>query len=224
MLFDYDKAPSPMKNESVKVYYEMLREKRDALRVKRGIDILVSLLMIVMLMPLLILIAITVKLDSKGPVLFKQERITRGMKKFRILKFRTMVDGAAMLGPAVTLKDDKRITKVGSFLRKTRIDELPQLFNVLIGDMSFVGTRPEVEKYVNHYSEDMMATLLLPAGITSMASIEFRNEAERLKNAENSDRVYIEEILPAKMVLNLEYLRDFSLKLDFRILFKTITK
>jgi lipopolysaccharide/colanic/teichoic acid biosynthesis glycosyltransferase len=224
MLFDYDKAPSPMKNESVKVYYEMLREKSDALRVKRGIDIVFSLLMIILLMPLLMLISAVVKLDSKGPVLFKQERITRGMKKFRILKFRTMVDGAAMLGPAVTLKGDKRITKVGRFLRKTRIDELPQLFNVLAGDMSFVGTRPEVEKYVNHYSEDMMATLLLPAGITSKASIEFRNEAERLKNTENSDRVYIEEILPAKMVLNLEYLRDFSLKLDFKILVKTITK
>lgn len=224
MLFDYDKLPSPMKNESVKVYYEMLREKKVALVIKRGLDIVMSLVMIAALMPILIVISLIVKFDSKGPVFFKQERITRGMKKFRIIKFRTMVDGAAMLGPAVTLKGDKRITKVGWVLRKTRIDELPQLFNVLAGDMSFVGTRPEVEKYVKHYSDDMMATLLLPAGITSNASIEFRNEAERLKNTENSDRVYIEEILPAKMALNLEYLRDFSLKLDFKILIKTMTK
>ena len=177
-------------------------------------------------MPVLAIIAVWIKMDSKGPVFYRQERITQYGKVFRIFKFRTMVTNADKIGTLVTTKNDSRITKVGEKIRKSRLDELPQLFNIWIGDMSFVGTRPEVKKYVDAYTEEMMATLLLPAGVTSLASINYRDEDEILDkyvNEEHSvDEVYIEKVLPGKMKYNLEYLKTFSIIEDIILCVKTV--
>ena len=154
--------------------------------------------------------------------MFRQVRITTGGKEFRIFKFRTMVTDAEKLGTQVTVGQDPRITGSGRFLRKLRLDEVPQLFNVLAGDMSFVGTRPEVPRYVEQYTPEMWATLLLPAGITSEASIRYKDEDVLLNGAEDVDRVYVEQVLPEKMKYNLNYLREFSFWKDIAIMFETV--
>ena len=169
----------------------------------------------------MLIIAIWIKLDSKGPVFFRQRRVTTYGRVFRIFKFRTMVTDAEKKGTQVTVKGDSRITKAGKFLRKCRLDELPQLFNVLIGDMSFVGTRPEVEHYVDRYTDEMNATLLMPAGITSLASIKFKDEEKLLDGAEDPDEVYVNSVLPQKMVYNLEYIRKFNFFYDIKLMFMT---
>ena len=163
-----------------------------------------------------------IKCDSKGPVFFRQERVTAYGAKFRIHKFRTMVNNADKIGTSVTVDNDSRITKVGSKLRDHRLDEFPQLFDVLAGNMSFVGTRPEVVKYVDRYTDEMNATLLMPAGITSIASIEYKDEAELLEKAEDADLVYINDILPAKMEYNLKSVKEFGFFKDIGVLFKTV--
>lgn len=221
LVKEWNELPDYMQVEEVRPYYEILRKKKGQLVLKRIFDICVSLVLIVLLSPIIIFFSIWIKLDSKGPVFYRQERITQYGKVFRIFKFRTMVNNADKIGNLVTSKNDSRITKVGEKIRKYRIDEIPQLFNVLIGDMSFVGTRPEVKKYVNHYTKEMYATLLLPAGLTSRTSIAYKDEDKLLKDAVDVDKVYIEEVLPAKMKYNLESLKKFGLLSDMSILWDT---
>ena len=168
------------------------------------------------------MLSLWIKLDSKGGVFFRQVRVTKYGKEFRIFKFRTMVNNAPSLGSAVTVKNDARITRVGHFIRKCRLDEIPQLLNVLTGDMTFVGTRPEVKKYVDAYSNEMMATLLMPAGITSIASIKFKDEEKLLDGASDVDKTYIDVVLPQKMKYNLEYIKDFSFIKDIIICVNTV--
>ncbi len=199
-----------MQTEAVREYYDILSKKTISLAFKRIFDIVVSFLMLIILCPVMLVIAVMIKLDSKGSVFFRQERITRYGRVFRIYKFRTMVDRADKMGSLVTVGNDSRITRVGKMLRKIRLDELPQLINVLNGDMTFVGTRPEVKRYVDAYTDEMNATLLLPAGITSQASIRYKDEDEMLAGADDVDKVYIEKVLPEKMRYNLESIRKFS--------------
>ena len=227
ILKKYDFLPQNMQNAEVKKYYDILKRKKFNLILKRIFDIIFSLILLVLLSPIFLILAIAIKIDSKGNVFFRQERITLYGKKFKIFKFRTMVQDADKNGNLVTQKKDTRITKVGNLIRKSRLDEIPQLINVLLGDMTFVGTRPEVEKYVNEYTNEMLATLLMPAGITSIASIEYKDEDEIISNATEAgksiDEVYINEILPEKMKYNLEYIKKFNCLKDIEICFKTIT-
>lgn len=222
MLKQWEKLPDIMRTPEVAKYYRILKKKPLSLFLKRLFDILFSLILIVLLSPLMLFITIWIKCDSKEPVMFRQVRITTAGKEFRIFKFRTMVVDAEKLGTQVTVGQDPRITRSGRFLRKLRLDELPQLFNVLAGDMSFVGTRPEVPHYVEQYTPEMWATLLLPAGITSEASIEYKDEDRLLEGAEDVDRVYMEEVLPEKMKYNLRYLERFQVLRDFVIMIETV--
>lgn len=217
----FDELPDSMKKEEVREYYDSLAKKRFQLWLKRAFDIILSSLLILILSPVMLVLAAIIKLTSAGPVFFRQTRVTTFGKEFYILKFRSMIQNADKIGPLVTVGNDERITKVGRFLRKTHLDEVPQLFNVWKGEMSFVGTRPEVPKYVSAYTDAMMASLLLPAGITSEASIRFTDEAELLSGASDADTAYINVILPQKMVFNLNYLREFSVVNDLYILIQT---
>lgn len=222
MLPDWKDLPDEMKNDTVKKYYKSLAKKESSLIIKRMFDVWMSVFLLVFLMPVILVMAVLIKLDSKGPVIFKQTRVTAGNKDFTIYKFRSMVNDAPKLGASVTVASDMRITKVGQFMRKYRIDEIPQLVNVLKGEMTFVGTRPEVRKYVDAYTPAMMATLLLPAGITSEASIMYKEEDELLASAEDADQVYIQDILPEKMKYNLKSIRKFSLLNDLATMIKTV--
>ncbi|NSC71103.1 sugar transferase [Blautia obeum] len=222
MLREWDKLPKNMRTEAVRPYYESLKKKKVSLALKRAFDVIASTIMIVILSPLLIIISVLIVTDSKGGVFYRQERVTQYGKKFRIFKFRTMVANADKIGTQVTVSNDNRITRIGSVIRKYRIDEIPQLFNILVGDMSLVGTRPESIHYVKHYTPEMMATLLLPAGVTSEASILYKDEAELLDQAEDVDRVYIEEILPEKMKYNLESIKKFSFIQEIGTMIKTM--
>ena len=211
--------------EIVKKYRENIQKKKVSLFLKLFFDKVLALLMLIPLSPIILGIAIWIKLDSEGPVFYRQERITTYGRTFKIFKFRTMVKDADKMGAAVTQQNDSRISKVGHKLRKVRLDELPQLINVLIGDMSFVGVRPEVAKYVNRYTDEMNATLLLPAGITSPASIEYKDEDEVIEKYKGSGRsiddIYVEEILPDKMKYNLKYIKEFSVINDIKIMIRT---
>lgn len=222
ILCEWDKLPDYMRNDEVKEYYDILSKKKVSLVIKRAIDIILSAILIVLLIVPMAVIAILVKCDSKGPVLFKQVRVTTYGKRFKIWKFRTMVDNAEQMGGLITEANDKRVTKLGEKLRKVRLDELPQVFNVFVGDMSFVGTRPEVIKYVNQYTPDMYATLLTPAGITSLASITYKDNDEFFTDPAMVDKNYMEIILPEKMKLNLDYYRKFNALYDIKIMFKTV--
>lgn len=222
MLREWNKLPKCMRTEAVRPYYERLKKKKVSLALKRAFDVIASSIMIIILSPLLIIISILIVTDSKGGVFYRQERVTQYGKKFRIFKFRTMVANADKIGTQVTVSNDNRITKIGSVIRKYRIDEIPQLFNILAGDMSLVGTRPESVHYVKHYTPEMMATLLLPAGVTSEASILYKDEAELLDEADDVDKVYIEKILPEKMKYNLESIKKFSFIREIKTMIKTI--
>lgn len=222
LLRSWDKLPESMKNEYVKKYYNILSRKTANLLLKRILDFTAALALTVILSPVFLIIAVWVKCDSKGGVFFRQERVTRYGRIFHIIKFRTMVENAEALGSQVTVDHDSRVTRAGHFLRKTRLDELPQLFNILSGSMSFVGTRPEVVKYVEQYSPEMMATLLLPAGVTSLTSIKFKDEEKLLKSARDADRAYVETVLPLKMKINLEYTEKFNLLFDLRVMAMTV--
>lgn len=219
---EWDDIPEFMKNEDVKKYYEILRKKRFSLKVKRFFDVTASFVLILLLSPVFLILSVWIKTDSKGPVYFKQERVTQYGRKFSIFKFRTMVINADRTGSLVTVQNDSRITAVGRKIRKYRLDEIPQLFNILAGDMSFVGTRPEVRKYVDEYSNEMKATLLLPAGVTSEASIRYKDEDELLKDAVDVDEVYIQKILPEKMRWNLRAIRRFSLPGELSTMVRTV--
>lgn len=226
ILGKYEDLPENMKNDSVKKYYDILAKKKFSLAIKRIFDIIFSLLLLILLLPVLVLLAIAIKIDSKGPVFYRQERITKNGKSFRIFKFRTMVQNADKIGSLVTVGNDSRITRIGKVIRKIRFDELPQLINILKGEMSFVGTRPEVKKYVEKYTDEMMATLLMPAGVTSYASIMYKDEDEVISNLQKSgktvDEIYIKDVLTEKMKYNLEYIRKFSFGYDIRLCFKTV--
>ena len=219
---DWESMPPFIKNESVKEYYDILKQHEKELRLKRKADVVLSVLMISFLWPVFLIIGILIKLDSPGPVFFKQERVTQYGRKFQILKFRTMVQDAEKLGSQITKSHDSRLTRVGKVIRGCRIDELPQLFNVLTGDMSFVGTRPEVVKYVRAYTDEMKATLLLPAGVTSEASISYKDEGELMEGVADVDSVYIHQVLPEKMQYNLDALKNYSLLGDFRTMIRTV--
>lgn len=214
--------PKEMQVEQVKKYYEILQCHKGSLLAKRIFDIIVASLLVVILSPILLFLSILIKIDSPGPVMFRQVRVTTYGKPFRIFKFRTMVNNADKIGTQVTTKGDSRVTRMGKMLRGCRLDELPQLFNVLKGEMSFVGTRPEVEKYVAHYTDEMKATLLMPAGITSRASIEYKDEERLLESAENADEVYIHQVLPEKMKYNLRAIEKFSFWDDIKTMFATV--
>lgn len=221
LLKKWEDLPSEMQTEEVRKYYDVLKKKRGSLFFKRAFDIVVSLLMLVCLSPFFLILAIAIKLDSKGPVFYRQERVTQYGKHFRIFKFRSMVQNADK-GSLVTVSGDARVTRVGRFVRKCRLDEVSQLIDVLRGTMTFVGTRPEVPKYTDQYTPEMMATLLLPAGVTSLASIYYKDEADLLDAAEDTDRVYVEDILPAKMYYNLKAIERFSFFGDIKIMFMTV--
>ena len=222
LLKPWEELPPCLRRPEVRPYYERLSSRRFTLFIKRAMDIFLSLLLLFLLSPLFLILSVWIKADSPGPVFFRQERVTQYGRVFRIFKFRTMVSDAERLGSSVTVRGDRRITRVGAKIRRSRLDEIPQLLNVLVGDMSFVGTRPEVPRYVACYSSEMMATLLLPAGITSPASIRFREEDKLLQNAADADEVYIHEILPVKMAANLQYLRRLSILRDIAVLFYTV--
>ena len=218
----WNDLPKEMQVEQVKKYYEILQCHKGGLLAKRIFDIIVASLLVVILSPILLFLSILIKIDSPGPVMFRQVRVTTYGKPFRIFKFRTMVNNADKIGTQVTTKGDSRVTRMGKMLRGCRLDELPQLFNVLKGEMSFVGTRPEVEKYVAHYTDEMKATLLMPAGITSRASIEYKDEERLLESAENADEVYIHQVLPEKMKYNLRAIEKFSFWDDIKTMFATV--
>ena len=218
----WNELPSEMRTEEVRYYYDILCKKKFSLAMKRLFDIVVSALMLVVLSPVFLILAIAIKIDSPGPVFYRQERVTTYGKRFRIHKFRTMVNNADKNGSLVTVKNDSRVTRVGSLIRKCRLDEISQLIDVFLGDMTFVGTRPEVVKYVNRYAPIMMATLLLPAGVTSEASILYKDEDKLLDGAENVDDVYVEKVLPGKMYYNLRSIEKFSFWGDIGTMFKTV--
>ena len=218
----FDKLPNKFQCEEVKHYYDILCKKTGSLVLKRITDLIFSLILLVILIIPIIIIAIAVKSTSKGPVFYRQVRVTTYGRHFRILKFRTMVENADKIGSLVTTDSDSRVTKVGRFLRKYRLDELPQIFNVLSGSMSVVGTRPEVPKYVDQYKPEYLATLLIPAGITSLASIMYKDEEKLLSSEQDVDMVYVEKILPEKMKYNLRYTENFGFRSDLKLMLKTV--
>lgn len=222
MLKNWNKLPEYMRTDEVRPYYDLLQRKKLSLFFKRVFDIVVSLIMIILFSPILLIISILIVKDSKGGVFYRQERVTQYGRVFRIFKFRTMVQNADQIGTQVTVSNDSRITKIGSKLRNCRLDELPQLFNIFLGDMTFVGTRPESVHYVKSYTNEMYATLLLPAGVTSEASIEYKDEADLLDQADDVDSVYINEVLPEKMKYNLNSIKEFSFFKEIATMFRTV--
>lgn len=225
LLRKWNKLPDYMRVDEVKPYYDILRQHTGSLILKRTFDIVAGSVMLMILAVPMVIIAVRIKLDSPGPVFYRQLRVTAYGKNFRIHKFRTMVDGADHKGSTVTVDNDSRITVVGAKLRGKRLDELPQIFDVIDGNMSFVGTRPEAVKYVEQYGKygkEYYATLLMPAGITSEASIRYKDEAQLLEEADDVDLVYMRDILPGKMKWNLDSIKNFSLINDIKTMFRTV--
>ena len=220
-IVKWEKLPPEMQTEEVRKYYDILKKKRCSLFFKRLFDIVVSFILLAILFPFFLILAIAIKIDSRGPVFYRQVRLTQYNEKFRIFKFRSMVQNADR-GSQVTVSGDSRVTRVGKLVRKCRLDEISQLIDVLRGKMTFVGTRPEVPKYTEKYTPEMMATFLLPAGVTSIASIYYKDEAELLDAAADTDRVYVEEVLPAKMYYNLKAIERFSFFGDIKVMFMTV--
>lgn len=221
ILKDWEQLPTEMQTEEVRKYYDILKKKQLSLFFKRLFDFFVSSIMLVLLSPLFLVLAVAIKLDSEGPVFYRQVRVTQYNKKFRIFKFRTMHQDADK-GSQITVNKDNRITRVGKIIRRCRLDEISQLLDVWRGTMTFVSVRAEVPKYTEQYTSEMMATLLLPAGVTSQASILYKDEAELLDEAGDTDKVYMEKILPAKMYYNLKQMEQFSLFNDFKLMFMTV--
>jgi lipopolysaccharide/colanic/teichoic acid biosynthesis glycosyltransferase len=222
ILRKWEDLPKEMQNEQVRPYYDYLAKRKMSLAVKFLLDKVLAVILLLLLSPIFLVIAIWIKCDSAGEVFFRQERVTRYGKKFRIYKFRTMVKNAESLGSQVTTNADMRVTKVGKKIRACRLDEIPQLINILKGEMSFVGTRPEVPRYVEHYTEEMYATLLLPAGVTSEASIEYKDEERLLSQADNADEVYIHQVLPEKMHWNCDSINRQGIMEDIKIMLRTV--
>lgn len=222
ILRNWEDLPKEMKNEQVRPYYDYLAQQEMTLAVKFLLDKILAAILLFILFPIFLAVAIWIKMDSPGEIFFRQERVTRYGEKFRIYKFRTMVKNAESLGSQVTTNADMRVTKVGKKIRACRLDEIPQLINILKGEMSFVGTRPEVPRYVQHYSAEMYATLLLPAGVTSEASIEYMDEERLLSEAENADEVYINKVLPEKMRWNYSGITKQGVMEDIKIMLRTV--
>ena len=220
-IVDWEQLPPQMQTEEVRKYYDILRRKRVSLVFKRAFDLAFSIVALLILWPVYVILAIAIKLDSPGPVFFRQERVTQYGKTFYIHKFRTMVQNADK-GSLVTVGADCRITRVGRLIRKCRLDEISQLIDVFCGTMTLVGTRPEVPKYTAQYTPRMLATLLLPAGVTNLASIYYKDEAALLDGAEDVDKTYVEEVLPGKMHYNLKAIESFSFWGDMRIMLMTV--
>lgn len=221
MLRKWEKLPPEMQTEEVRKYYDILKNKQFSLLCKRVFDIVVSSIMIVILSPVFLILAIAIKIDSKGPVFYRQVRVTQYNKRYRIFKFRSMCQGADK-GSQVTVNQDARITRVGKCIRGCRLDEISQLFDVWRGTMTFVSVRAESPKYTEQYTNEMMATFLLPAGVTSLASILYKDEAKLLDGVEDTDKVYVEKILPAKMYYNLKQIEQFSFWNDIKLMFMTV--
>ena len=225
ILKKWENIPDNIKNEKTKEYYDILNSKKITLFLKRLFDIIFSTILLIVLSPILIILAIAIKIDSKGPIFYRQERITQYGKIFKIFKFRTMIFNADKIGALVTTKNDSRITRVGNIIRKCRLDEIPQLINILVGDMTFVGTRPEVKKYVERYTDEMKATLLMPAGVTSIASIKYKNEDEIIgKYIEQGEDIYVNRVLPEKMKYNVDYVKKFTIFQDILICVQTVNE
>lgn len=228
ILKKWENIPDNIKNEKTKEYYDILNSKKITLFLKRLFDIIFSTILLIVLSPILIILAIAIKIDSKGPIFYRQERITQYGKIFKIFKFRTMIFNADKIGALVTTKNDSRITRVGNIIRKCRLDEIPQLINILVGDMTFVGTRPEVKKYVERYTDEMKATLLMPAGVTSIASIKYKNEDEiigkYIEQGEDIDDIYVNRVLPEKMKYNVDYVKKFTIFQDIIICVQTVNE
>lgn len=222
MLKRWEDLPDFMRTPEVRPYWEVLYKKRGQLMLKRAFDLTAALVLLVVLSAPMVVIAGMIKLDSPGSVFYRQERVTTYGKHFRIHKFRTMVSNADKLGSAVTVGNDSRITRVGAKLRNLRLDELPQVLDVISGDMSFVGTRPEAVKYVEQYKPEYNATLLMPAGITSEASIRYKDEYRLLSAADDVDKVYVESILPEKMKWNLESIERFRFARELLTMLRTV--
>ena len=222
MLKAWDNLPEFMRTPEVRSYWEILNRKKGQILLKRIFDFIVSTILLIILAIPMVIIAILVKRDSEGPVFYRQERVTTYGRHFRIHKFRTMVSNADRIGTAVTVGNDSRITKIGAKLRGYRLDELPQLLDVIVGDMSFVGTRPEAVKYVERYKPEYYATLLMPAGITSQASIRYKDEDKLLNAADDVDEGYINQVLPAKMKWNLESVRNYKFSSDILTMIQTV--
>lgn len=220
-IIKWDQLPAVMQTEVVKKYYEILKTKKLSLFFKRAFDIVVSAIALIILSPVFLVLAIAIKVDSPGPVFYRQERVTQYGKRFRIHKFRTMVQNADK-GSQVTVNNDSRITRVGKVIRNCRLDEIAQLLDVIQGTVTLVGVRPESPKYVAAYTDEMMVTLLLPAGVTSLASIYYKDESKLLDGVEDTDKVYIERILPGKMYYNLKGIEQFGFWNDIKVLFMTV--
>lgn len=222
MLRKWEELPDFMRVPEVRPYWEILNKKRGQIALKRAFDLVLSIVLLIVIAFPMLVIAVLIKTDSRGPVFYRQERVTTYGKRFRIHKFRTMVSNADKIGTAVTVGNDSRITKVGLKIRRLRLDELPQIFDVIAGDMSFVGTRPEAVKYVERYEAEYNATLLIPAGITSEASIRYKDEDKLLNAADDVDEVYVRKVLPSKMKWNLNSIEEFSFFRDILTMFRTI--
>lgn len=218
----YEQLPEEMKNEATRQYWDLLEARRFSLVCKRVFDVTVSALSLLILSPFFLILAVAIKLDSPGPVFYRQVRVGRYNRDFRIYKFRTMVQDADKIGPPITTGRDPRITRVGALIRKLRLDEFSQFLNVLGGSMSFVGPRPEVRRYVNAYTPEGMATLLVRPGLTAPSSIAFRDEDQLLNSGDDPEKIYVEKILPPKTALNLEYLKHISVLHDISIMFQTV--
>lgn len=218
----WEDLPKTMQTEEIRPYYDVLCKRRVSLVIKRIFDIIVSCMMLIILSPIFLVLSILIKIDSPGLVFYRQIRITRYGKKFRIHKFRTMCNNADRMGSQVTVGNDSRITRVGKLIRKCRLDEIAQLIDVFVGNMTFVGVRPEVLKYVEGYKNEWLATFLLPAGVTNLTCIYYKDEDELLENVDNPDEIYVEEILPEKMKWNLKGIKEFSFWGDIRVMFMTV--
>jgi len=222
ILKEWEDLPHEMQCDEVRYYYDILSKHKGSLVLKRVFDIVVSAILLAVLSPMFLVISIAIAMDSKGSVFFLQERVTTYGRHFKIIKFRTMVQDAEKIGSQLTTSNDLRVTKVGKFLRNCRLDEIPQLICILDGDMSFVGTRPEVPKYVDRYAKKMLATLLLPAGVTSETSILYKDEYRLLDEAANVDDTYVNEVLPEKMYYNLKSIEHFNFLHEIATMFRTV--
>lgn len=222
ILRKWEDLPEQLRTEAVRPYYDILKKKQGSLVAKRVFDVIVSGLMLVVLSPVFLILAIAIKIESPGPVFYRQERVTQYGKTFRIFKFRSMVSNADKIGTQVTVGNDSRITRMGKLIRKCRLDEVSQLVDIFRGTMTFVGTRPEVPKYVNAYTPEMMATLLLPAGVTSQASIVYKDEDRLLSDAVDADHIYVTVVLPEKMRYNLDAITQYSFWQDIKLMFRTV--
>ena len=222
LIKKWEKLPPEFQIDEIRPYWEKLRKKNFSLFWKRVFDIFVSGIVLLIISPFFLILSLIIVIDSKGGVFYRQERVTQYGRVFKIYKFRSMVCDADKKGTSITIEGDRRITRVGKFIRKFKIDEMSQLIDIFRGTMTFIGTRPEIPKYVDKYKPEYLATLLLPAGVSSTASIMFKNENDMLNNVEDADDVYLNKILPIKMKWNLLDIEKYGFWRDIKICFMTV--